>query len=282
MLACEADLDKLKFPLLVSAKLDDVRAIVRGGVVFSRSNKPIPNTFVQLELGQNDFEHCDGELIVGEPTSKSCYRDTVSYVMSQDKMNYDLRFYIFDHIQNQAAPYTDRLRHVERSGHTYIHKQHYVTCMDTLLALEEEYLGRGYERLILRDPDAPYKRGRSTTKEGYLMKLKRFVDSEFVVIGFEERMHNGNEATTNELGRTKRSSHQENKTGRGDLGAIVVSDGTRTFNVGIGFDDEERSNIWNSRTDYLGQTAKVKYFPVGMKDLPRHPVFMGWRDVIDT
>ncbi len=68
MLACEVDLDKLRFPLLASAKLDGVRAIVRDGVVYSRSNKPIPNKFVQQQF--KHLEHFDGELIVGFANSR--------------------------------------------------------------------------------------------------------------------------------------------------------------------------------------------------------------------
>lgn len=69
MLATDADLGKLRFPLLASAKLDGVRAVVRDGVVYSRSNKPIPNAYVQQKFSR--FEHFDGELIVGDPTSKT-------------------------------------------------------------------------------------------------------------------------------------------------------------------------------------------------------------------
>ena len=177
MLACEADLAKLKFPILASAKLDGVRAVVRGGVVYSRSNKPIPNVYVQDLL--DTYEHLDGELIVGEPTSKACYRDTVSHVMSLDKCNYDLRFYVFDHIQHLTAPYVDRLQQVEAVPHIHLHEQRVVTCLSALLALEEKMLDEGYEGLILRAAEAPYKCGRSTMKEGYLLKLKRFTDAEF-------------------------------------------------------------------------------------------------------
>lgn len=281
MLACEADLDKLKFPLLASAKLDGVRAVVRDGVVFSRSNKPIPNKFVQAAFAH--LEHFDGELIVGDPRSKTCYRDTVSHVMSQDKEDYDLRFYVFDHIKNLTDRYQNRFVFVKpkvklNNTAAVVHPQHVVTCLQTLLTLEEKMLDEGYEGLILRDPDSPYKLGRSTMKEGYLLKLKRFVDAEFEVIGFEERMKNNNEKITNELGRGARSSHKENKEGRGDLGALVVrgADGT-IFNVGTGFDDADRALIWSDQAAYLGRQAKVKYFAIGMKDAPRHPVFLGWR-----
>ena len=284
MLATDADIEKLRFPLLASAKLDGVRAVVRDGVVYSRSNKPIPNKFVQ-----DSFKHLDcvdGELIVGEPNSSTVYRDTVSHVMSHDKTDYDIRFYAIDHVRFPEKRYTDRrnLLHYDEIRYKNVHvlEQRVIMNPIALLAYEEEMLDLGYEGLILRDQYAPYKMGRSTVKEGYLLKMKRFVDSEALVIGFEERMHNGNEATTNELGRTKRSSHAAGKTGRGDLGALICRNAEGvTFNIGTGLDDDQRQAIWQDQDNYLGRLAKYKFFPVGVKDAPRHPVFLGWRDKID-
>ena len=279
MLATDADLTKLRFPLLASAKLDGVRAVVRGGVVYSRSNKPIPNIYVQSLFA--NCEYFDGELIVGEPNNKTVYRDTMSGVMSKEGAP-DVRFFIFDHVLDVTWPYLKRRRSIEHPR-TRILEQHHVSDITTLLKLEERLLDQGYEGLILRDPNAPYKYGRSTVREGYLLKLKRFVDAEAEVIGFEERMHNGNEATINELGRTKRSSHQANKTGRGDLGALRLRtpEGVE-FSCGTGFTDQERDYIWRNQGAYLGQLAKYKHFDVGAKDSPRHPVFLGWRDRNDT
>jgi DNA ligase 1 len=288
MLATGAELDKLRFPLLASAKLDGVRAIVQNGVVLSRSLKPIPNKFVQSAL--KHLEHLDGELIIGDPTSKTVYRDTVSLVMSIDKIPDDLRFYVFDHVQNPSERYQNRLVQVNRrsgqlmnSTSVVTHPQHVVTCLNTLLALEEKLLDQGYEGLILRDPDAPYKFGRSTVKEGYLLKLKRFVDDEATIVNCFEREHNGNEATKDELGRTKRSSHKAGKTGRGDLGGFEMrtTDGV-DFSCGTGFTDDERALLWTIRDSLIGKVGKYKYFPVGVKAAPRHPVWLGFRDPIDT
>lgn len=285
MLATDADLSKLRFPLLASAKLDGVRAVVRRGVVYSRSNKPIPNKFVQMQF--KDYEHYDGELICGDPTSKSCYRDTVSVVMSFDKPADAVQFFVFDHVKEPALPYTKRAGgvyvHNSPLNKVRVHEQVPISDINRLLQLESRYLELGYEGLILRDPNAPYKNGRSTVNEGFLLKLKRFVDSEAEIVGFEERMHNGNEATTNELGRTKRSSHKDGKTGRGDLGALILKrpDGV-TFNCGTGFDDGLRQDIWDNQRKYLGKIAKYKHFEIGAKDLPRHPVFLGIRDRRDT
>lgn len=282
MLATDADLAKLVFPLLASAKLDGVRAVVRDGIVYSRSNKPIPNKAVQAKFSA--YEYFDGELICGDPTSKSCYRDTVSVVMSHDKPADYIDFYVFDHIREmqQGYGYRNKLIGKKPGKSVLAHKQVSCECLNDVLVYEGECLDQGYEGLILRSPTAPYKMGRSTVNEGYLLKLKRFRDDEAEIIGFEERMHNGNEATTNELGRTKRSSHKAGKTGRGDLGALVLrrKDGV-TFNCGTGFDDGLRQAVWDNRSKYLGKIAKYKHFEIGAKDLPRHPVFIGWRDQRD-
>ena len=41
---------------------------------------------------------------------------------------------------------------------------------EEVLAKDKEYVDSGYEGLVIRDPNAPYKYGRSTVKEGYLLK----------------------------------------------------------------------------------------------------------------
>ena len=286
MLAVDADIEKLRFPLLASAKLDGVRAVVRDGVVYSRSNKPIPNKYVQERF--KHLEHYDGELIVGEPTAHNVMQTTMSGVMRVEGEP-DVMFHAFDHVAEPYAPFHLRygkLGALRVRGKTYedyiLVKQTEIPDLPALIALESLILDMGYEGLILRRPDGHYKMGRSTVNEGLLLKMKRFIDDEALVIGFEERMHNGNEATVSELGRTKRSSHKANKSGRGDLGALVclLPSGVE-FNIGTGFDDNQRSAIWHDRDQYLGQLAKFKYFPVGVKEAPRHPVFLGWRDRVD-
>lgn len=285
MLAAEADLNNLKFPLFASPKLDGIRAIVMNGRVMSRSLKEIPNATVQQMFGRPELEGLDGELIVGEPTSKSCYRDTVSVVMSHEKTT-PAEFYAFDMANLPGMSYGNRLIPVVRlsqqwkgdDGLVQLVSQTRMTCLQDVLLYEAHCLEQGYEGLILRSIDGPYKFGRSTAKEGHLLKLKRFVDAEAEVVGFEERMHNANEATTNELGRTQRSSHQAGKVPMGTLGALICAMGDIQFNIGTGFDDAQRAQIWRDRANVKGKLVKFKYFPVGVKVAPRHPVFLGWRD----
>lgn len=278
MLATDYDPAKLQFPVYASPKLDGIRAYVKDGVVLSRQNKPIPNQYVQSLFSK--YEHFDGELIVGDPTDKLCYRNTMSGVMSEDGEP-DVTFYVFDHLEFLHEQYFHRMPTAEKfnlKGPVVALKQTALHTLTQLQKYEADVLALGYEGVILRHPDAPYKQGRSTVREGYLLKVKSFLDDEAVVIGFEERMANLNEATISETGHTKRSSHKANKVGRGDLGALVVEWKGMQFSIGTGFTDAERANLWAKRDKLKGLLVKFKYFPVGGYEAPRHPVFAGFRD----
>ena len=280
MLASPFDEALLKFPVLASPKLDGVRAIVRDGVVLSRALKPIPNKWVQQRFSH--LEHFDGELIVGASNHPDVLRTTTSGVMRVEGEP-DVSFHVFDHVENHARLYTVRYDLLEEDTeiNVFVVPQHELMNTFELNAFEHEVLAEGYEGVMLRHPDAPYKFGRSTAREGYLLKVKRFHDDEFEIVGFEEEMFNANEATTSELGRTKRSSHKANKIPKGRLGALVLKYGDTTFNCGTGFNDAERENIWAERERYLGQFAKIKYFAHGIKDVPKLSSFLGIRDVRD-
>lgn len=281
MLATDYDPEKLRFPALASPKLDGIRAYVKDGVVLSRQNKPIPNDHVQSLFSK--YEHYDGELIVGSPTDPMCFRNTLSGVMSEEGEP-DVTFYVFDHLGDGSVPYHVRLGVINAHRFEAVSalKQTYLESHSALKQYEALTLGLGYEGVILRCPNAPYKQGRSTVREGYLLKVKTFLDDEATVVRFEERMHNTNEATVSETGRTKRSSHQAGKVGRGDLGALVVSWKGQVFSIGTGFTDAERQHIWDNQNKYLGALVKFKYFPVGGYEAPRHPVFAGFRDRRDV
>ena len=153
-----------------------------------------------------------------------------------------------------------------------------VNSLGDLLAYKQSTLEVGYEGVMLRPPDGPYKQNRSTLREGYLIKLKRFTDAEAVCIGYGELMHNGNEAVTNELGRTARSSAQAGLIPGGTLGYLLCKtpDGVE-FKIGTGFDAADRADLWAEQDKLMGRIVKYKSFPVGVKDAPRHPVWLGFR-----
>lgn len=284
LLASPVDFAHLDYSnLWASPKLDGIRAIVINGVVVSRNLKPIRNRHVQCLFGH--LEGYDGELIVGDPTAKDCYRVTNSGVMSADGEP-SVCFYAFDHIGRPTDEYHQR-RDMLGDNHIDVIKvvQHPVVSPEHLLDIEDSYLQQGYEGVMLRafrGPCSFYKYGRSTPKEGTLLKLKRFEDAEAEVINYDEEMRNDNEAVTNALGRTERSQHAENKVGKGRLGALVCAtpEGAE-FKIGTGFTAAQREQFWAKRGDLIGRIVKYKSFMIGVKDAPRFPVFLGWRDPID-
>lgn len=124
---------------------------------------------------------------------------------------------------------------------------------------------------MLRYPNAPYKNGRSTVKEGALLKLKRFKDSEAVILGMELLLRNHNEVTKNALGLTERSSHKDNMVADDLLGSMNVKDYYTgiEFSIGSGFNEEQRRDFWNRRDELIGSIVKYKSFAIGVKDKPR-------------
>lgn len=278
------DTSKLIYPKYLSPKLDGIRCLILNRVAYSRSMKPIRNKFIQNWVAKNAIAlDCrDGELIVGSPTAEDVFRVTTSGVMSTEGEP-DFKFYVFDKIDSDMV-FTSRYiladkKDIDRV--VYV-DQTLVSNEQELLDMEHNYLLQGYEGVMLKSPNGLYKYGRATEKEGTLLKVKRFVDSEFEIVGFEEKMHNENEATKDELGHTTRSTSKEGLVPADTLGALIVKTADdQTFGVGSGFDDATRKLIWENREQYIGKLAKVKYFPIGVKDLPRFPVFLGIRSKED-
>lgn len=288
LLACEVDIDKINFPIYVSTKFDGIRAIVKDSIVYSRSLKPIRNKHVQKLFGKPEYEGFDGELVVGDIYAKDVFQKTTSGVMSEDGEP-DVTFYVFDLWSVPTFDYEYRQRELqeillnseEYEGvvYTTIHKCQTVEDLEFFLNHEKNVGGEG---LIGRTPNGKYKYGRSTPKEQLCMKFKFFVDSEFEVIGFEELHKNTNEQVINELGYAKRSTHKKNQIPMNTLGSLVLKFGDTTFNVGSGFTDVQRAEIWANRDNYIGKLAAVRYMDVGAKLVPRLPIFKGWRDIDDS
>lgn len=270
------DLSTLHYPMYLSPKLDGVRAIVKNGVVYSRSGKPIPNKNVQRMYGH--YHGYDGELIYGSPTDANVYNKTVSAVMTEDGPQVD--FYAFDY-WDSTHTYKSRYGYLEEGiiYNMYLVPQYEVASEDDVIKYEKVMLDSGYEGVMLRNPDAVYKHGRSTIKEEGLLKVKRFIDSEATVLDVHPLFRNTNEAKVDALGYTERSTCKDNLVATNLLGSIIVKDlytGIE-FSIGSGFDEQTRIDLWQQKDTLIGKIVKYKHFPVGEKDKPRFPVFIGFR-----
>ena len=293
LLSCEVSVDNINFPIYVSTKLDGVRALVIDGIVYSRSLKPIRNEHVQKLFGKPEYNGFDGELVVGDIYAKDVFQKTTSGVMSNDGEP-DVTFHVFDLWNTPELVYEERLRNLYDYLLDYetvcdINNFKGVSAVMNNKCYNQEdllfYLGReekvGGEGLIGRNPNGRYKYGRSTPKEQFSMKFKFFQQEDFEVVGFTERMHNSNEQKRDELGYAERSSAKDGMIPMNTLGSLVLKYGDTTFNVGTGFSDALRDEIWFNQEKYLGKLASIRYMSVGMDKLPRVPSFQGFRDEDD-
>lgn len=295
-------------PVYGDIKYDGIRGFVHEGYAKTRSLKPVRSSQVQSIVAHNRemLWGLDFEMIVGEPTAPNCYNRTDSSVMSFDKPDEELKFYVFDHWDSVDA-YEDRRNYLESirwslendlkgdaKGRFIINESKLLWSIEDVEAYRDEMISLGHEGIMLRNPKSPYKFGRGTPTQGELIKIKdgRWIETEARITGYKELMSNQNEATINVLGKTERSGHKENLIPMGVLGAfegegIFPDEPTLASHlvgkkfetsVGGGFSAEQRIDLWNQRDQYVGKIMRFKFFTGGIKDKPRFTGFLGFRD----
>jgi DNA ligase-1 len=287
MQPCDVNLKTLHYPVLVQPKFDGVKLVRFNDKLTGRSFKPLRNKLLN-ELCDNDlYNGFEGEVIVGA----NCYadnlcRNTTSVVNSFDKID-TFTWLVFDYITDKTIElsYFDRIRALkvyikenenEFKINIHIVLEKLVENEEELLAFEKKQLDLGAEGIIIRDGSSLYKQGRVTAHSQEVMRLKRFVHEEGEILELLEGDSNDNEAITNELGRTERSTHQENMIPNGMVGSIIVRSlvDNSIDKIGAGcMTHEERKYYFENPSELIGKIAKYKHFPKGVKDKKRFPQF---------
>lgn len=282
LLAGNFDPKKAKFPYIATPKIDGIRFLMVNGVAVSRTFKPIRNKYIRALLSQYLKDGTDGELTCGDT-----FQSSTSGVMSIDGEP-DFKVWVFDYVdpnQEEINPFYVRMLsmpHIDSNLNHEVLRGITVHNMEELESYETQCLQQNYEGVMLRDPYGTYKFGRSTVNDNILLKLKRFEDAEAVLIDIEEKMSNQNAAELDNFGNIKRSASLEGMVGANTAGTLIVRNAEgQVFGIGSGLDDAMRAEIWAHKEKYLGKLVKYKYFPHGVKELPRHPVFLFFRDPDD-
>jgi DNA ligase-1 len=275
------------FPALLSSKFDGIRCVTNKVAAMSRTWKPLPSVQVQEDFA--GIVDLDGELIEGKETDFDVYNRTQSSVMSFDNPG-EISLHVFDFVHPDwlNKPFYLRLEEAHRQialadkslYKPAVHVE--VNHLDDLLAFESEQLMLGFEGIMRRNPLALYKQGRATMLQDIIYKVKRFTDDEAVVIDVEEGTTNTNEKEYDERGYAKRSSAKAGLVGAATAGRLIVLWRGLEFPVAMGkFNHKQRKEIWENKERYIGKFVKFRYFAHGIKDLPRFPRALGWRDKMD-
>ena len=306
MLAATApeDLDKLRYPLLASEKIDGIRCwlvdpqwyvanlnpqpkhreyIYRANftLAVSRSGKPIPNLHIQDLLDQPGLAGLDGELTCG-----TSFNSSTSAIMAHAGEP-DFQFHIFDtwnidiDFQCRQALLNEERKTTKWPAFCKLLPQHKVSNSSDLDQLLSDFVSSGSEGIITRLPTSYYKFGRSTAKEQGMMKLKPFKDAEALIVGVEPLYVSVADADTNELGYAKRSYRIGDKVQTETLGALRCLYKGVEFKIGTGFSQLDRDFILRHQDIFIGKWAKFRYLAHGMKDKPRHSSFLGIRNKSD-
>lgn len=313
MLASDWDESKIVVPCIAQPKIDGVRGLNMTGRLTGRSLKPHANLYATEFFSHPALIGFDGEFAVAEDTHPELCRLTSS-ALNSIKGEPQLVWHLFDYITPVTAglAYDRRYNLLDhRLGelskdpafahlmpHLDIVPMEWCDTLEDLLACDSRWLDEGYEGTIVRSPNKPHKQGRSTVREGGLLRIKRFIDAEAKVIGIVEGQTNGNEKTINELGNSTRSTHQENMTPNGQVGSMtcemlqdvfdpqiktkrllekgqIITVAPGKMPVGL------RKHYFENPHELLEQAIKFKLFPKGGKDKPRFPTFQSIRAASD-
>lgn len=267
---------------LVTDKFDGIRAVNQSHGLFSRTMKPIPNEWICNIANASAGLNFDGELMTYTDGVADDFHTVQSKVMTQEGQPI-FKYHVFDDFSNPFLPYNIRTTRLELFNKYAHNGDEHITLelprpVSSLFALKMEHedaINRGREGLIVRDPESPYKYGRSTLNEGWMLKLKLWEDAEARIIGWEPLMRNTNESTINIFGRQERGHGIQGKIADNMLGAFIVeSEEFGVFNIGGPFTTLQRCNFWQN---YLNSILTYQFQRHGTKEKPRSPRFKGIR-----
>lgn len=263
---------KINYPFMGESKFDGGRiiAIVKDKNVtyYSRNGKikELDNRFDEelLALSFNNDVVFDGELM-GED-----FQQTMTQMnRKHDKNTKQLIYHIFDLVsyndwisENRTMKFFDRkillwqafsslimvkpLETIKYVGYRWINNE------AEMMEFYKEQLTLGFEGIMIKDPEAPYKFGRSYN----IIKLKPETTEDLVVIDVEEG---------------------EGKY-KGMMGALVVDYKGVKVNVGSGYSDELREYFWNDKENLIGKIVEVKFQEVTPDGSLRFPVYVRTRE----
>ncbi len=260
----ETRLETWVTPYLIQPKYDGIRcrAVPQNGKVILLSSEEhiitsVPHINEALEKMELNAE-VDGELY----RHGLAFEEITSITSRKVNLHPDhenIHFYVFDVIDDRSQ--LDRIRAIEalKDLSPFVEVAPLWACstLNQVLKVYEKLIKKGFEGIIIRNREAEYQRTRSR----FIMKFKPRKEDEYVVLGSKEEIDIYDKP-------------------KGRLGALICDSGNNgTFDVGSGFDDDERNELWKNREALVGKIAKVKYQNLSSKKgKPRFPIFVELHD----
>ena len=258
---------KLVYPCYTQPKLDGIRCLARrrGDTVtlYSRKGKVldlVPHINEALLSLLEDGQCADGELY----TYGWNFQKIISAIKKTNENTPGIQYWIYDlpNMDNRDEPFHERFSYdkvnsiVKASGidgclvpvETPI-----VTSEENLMMFEDRYIKRGFEGSMARNKESKYLFGYRSKD---LLKVKRFLDDEYKIIGFTH-------GTSIELE---------------CLIFVCETPEGETFSVRPVGTHEERKVMYKNGASYIDKLLTVKYQELSNDKVPRFPVGLHVRE----
>lgn len=269
---------KVIYPGFVQPKLDGIRCICISfgdkASLWSRTRKPITSCpHIEKEMAklsklatEYGVPDCifDGELYNHD--LKDEFEEIVSAVRSEEpsEESMKIQYHIYDIVIKDQPQFkrADSLFYLKDTV-KQLNLKH-IKIVETKMVLGENdvdnhferFLDAGYEGAMYRDYEALY----ANTRSDGLLKIKKFQDAEFEIVGVEE-------------GRGKLKGH---------AGAFIchikTPSGAKTFKAKMSGDTKKLKEYLNNFDDYVGSMLTVQYQGYTNTGLPRFPVGLRIRE----
>lgn len=214
--------------------------------------------------------------------------NSAKYIKYVNRLIDNIKFHMFEYLDlfyKNDPTFSDRYDTMNDENnylgdYVVIVKQVEVNSSYEIEELFIKVLKEGYEGLILRSPESYYKHGRSTLKEEGMLKIKPFNSFDTKIIGIEQstKVDPNAEKSVNELGHSVTSRKKDDRILIPKASAFFVKYKKNTLKVSIAMTDEEKMEVWENQSKYIGRMIEYKGMLIGAKDVPRHPVFIRFRE----
>jgi len=249
MLAKTCKLLNLQYPVIISPKLDGMRAMFNKGQFKSRKNKLI-DTVGHIKLEQLEHWYLDGELYSHGDNFQTQMKLIKKYRKGETER---IKFHIYDvYIPDSKLSYVERHSLLlEVSGSNFeVVPYEIVNNEQELKDAHSKYIRQGYEGSMIRINDIPYELNKRSNS---LLKYKDFYDITALVI---------------DVVPNKQSPTQ---------GTVVCELNGNTFKCGMKMSHEDREELLQNKDKYIGLTAEVRFFEYSDTGVPRFPICHGFR-----